>query len=248
MRWAHPLPSNRIVASVMSALAAVALLLTALRDGSWVSDAAAARSTPDGVRVAGAGWIQAQPDLVRISLGVDVVDASLDIARSEAATRMQSVIDRLEAAGISESDIRTTGLDVVPMYDSSGGVREYRVRNVVEIRSHDVAGSSDLIDGAVGAGATRVLGIAFDVEDLASLKIQARDLALDRARAQAEKLAREAGAELGPHLAIEESDYGGSAPERYDSEPRPAASPAAANPPTQPGVLQIYTDLQMAWA
>ena len=154
MRWAHPLLSRLIVASVMTALVTVALLSPGLLDGRWVSGAAAARSTPDGVRVAGEGWIQAQPDLVRISLGVDVVDASLDTARSEAATRMQSVIDRLKAAGIPESDLRTTRLEVAPLYDPSGQVRDYRVRNVVEIRSHDVAGSSDLIDGTIAAGAT----------------------------------------------------------------------------------------------
>ena len=252
MRWAHPLLFHRIVVSVTTALVAVSLLLSGPLGGNWVSDADAARNTPDGVRVAGEGWIQAQPDLVRINLGVDVVDPSLDTARTEAATRMQGVIDRLKATGIPESDIRTTSLDVTPLYDSSGQVREFRVRNVVEIRSHDVAGTSELIDGAVGAGATRVLGVSFDVENVASLKTQARDLALDDARAHAEKLAREAGVQLGPLLAIEEADFGGATPERSAPAPMPAASPASApaaapNPPTQPGTMQISTDMQMAW-
>lgn len=244
--------SHLIVAVVIAALIAAVILLPGPFEGSWIREAAAARSIPDGVRMAGEGWVQAQPDLVRISLGVDVVGASLDAARGEAATRMQGVIDHLRATGIPESDIRTTSLDISPLYDQSGRVRDYRVRNVVEIRSYDVAGSSELIDGAVGAGATRILGITFDVADLASLKKQARDLALDDARAHAEKLAREAGVELGPLLAIEESDYGGAAPERFSPQPAAAASPAAApapasNPPTQPGVMQINTDLQMAW-
>ena len=104
-----------------------------------------------------------------------------------------------------------------------------------------------LLDDVVGAGATRVVGISFEADDMSSLKEQARDQAMQNARAKADQLAREAGVSLGRPLTIEESDVGGVMP--VQAAPRAAAAPAAAPPtPIQPGELQVRTTLRVVWA
>jgi uncharacterized protein YggE len=84
-------------------------------------------------------------------------------------------------------------------------------------------------------------------DNLEALKAQARDQAMQNARAKAEQLARDAGVTLGRPITIEESDVGGVTPVRA----APAAADAFAAPastPIQPGELQVQTIVRVTWA
>ena len=71
----------------------------------------------EGVSVVGEGIVLAPPDVVRITLGADVFDASLASAQAEAARRMDAVVAKLRADGIADADIRTVSFNVTPQYD-----------------------------------------------------------------------------------------------------------------------------------
>jgi uncharacterized protein YggE len=205
-----------------------------------------------GISVLGEGVVLAQPTTARVTLGTDVFLPSLAAAQAEASTRMDAVIQKLKASGIPDSDIRTVSFSISPQYDTRDQnqptLRGYQVQNLVEARSHDVAGLGQLIDDVVSAGATRVVGIAFEASDMQALKDQARDQAMQNARAKADQLARDSGVSLGRPTLVEESDTGGVTPTRAQAAPAPAALSAAPSPPVQPGELQVRTTVRVVWA
>jgi uncharacterized protein YggE len=203
-----------------------------------------------GISVVGQGIVQAQPDTARITLGVDLTEQSLAQAQGEAAQRMDAVVAKLKANGIADTDIRTVSYNVTPQFDQTNNqnqaqLRGYEVQNLVEVRTTNVPGLGALIDDAVGAGATRVYGIAFEASDMDGLKSQARDQAMTNAQAKAQQLARDAGVTLGRVIAVNESDAGVTP---VQVAPRAAAPAAAVTTPIQPGQLQISTMVTVVYA
>jgi hypothetical protein len=204
-----------------------------------------------GISVVGSGIVLAQPNVARITIGVEVTDTSLSNAQAEASRRMEGVVNRLKVDGILESDIRTVSYNISPLYDqrdqSQTLLRGYQIQNLVEVKSTSVSGLGPLLDNAVAAGASRIYGIRFEADNMEALKTQARDQAMQNARAKAEQLARDAGVSLGRPVRIEEADTGGVTPVRAAA---PAAALAAPAPqtPIQPGELQVQTTVHVVWA
>lgn len=212
-------------------------------------------TTPDQpvISVVGEGIVLAQPNTARITLGTDVFQTTLAAAQADASTRMDAVVQKLKADGIQDSDIRTISFSVNPQYDTrdpnaAATLRGFQVQNLVEVRTTNVAGLGQLIDDVVSAGATRVVGITFEAADMQSLKDQARDQAMQNARAKADQLARDAGVSVGRPVLIEESDATGVTPARAQPAPVAATSAAAPPPPIQPGQLQVSTNVRVMWS
>ena len=162
---------------------------------------------------------------------------------------MDAIVARLKADGIADSDIRTTAYNVNPQYDGNQQtLRGYQVQNLVDVRSTNVTNLGPLIDDAIGAGASRVYGIRFEASNMQDLKNQARDQAMQNARAKAEQLARDAGVGLGKPLAISENDAGGVTPVRAAAPAPLAAVQSAPQTPIQPGELQVQTTVEVIWS
>src|SRR6266851_6838116 len=101
-----------------------------------------------GISVLGEGIVLVQPNVARITLGVDVFDQSLANAQAEAARRMDAVVAKLKAAGIPDTDIHTIAFNVNPQYDQRDQnqpvLRGYQVQNLVEVRTTNVGGLGPL--------------------------------------------------------------------------------------------------------
>jgi uncharacterized protein YggE len=229
-----------------------AALLAAAPLGAAQSIPVPPPSADAGISVIGAGIVLATPNVARITIGVEVFDPSLTNAQAEASRRMDAVVNKLRAAGIAESDIRTVSFNINPLYDqrdqTTQVLRGYQVQNLVEIKTTNVNGLGPLLDDAVGAGASRVYGIRFEASDMEALKSQARDQAMQNARAKAEQLARDAGVSLGRAVRIEEADTGGVTPVRQNAAPAAALAAQAPQTPIQPGELQVLTNVHVVWS
>ncbi|HEV7666469.1 MAG TPA: SIMPL domain-containing protein, partial [Chloroflexota bacterium] len=205
-----------------------------------------------GISVVGQGIVLAQPNTAHITLGSEVFDQSLANAQAEASRRMDAVINKLKASGIADTDIHTISFNINPQYDfrdqNQPVLRGYQVQNLVDVKTTNVSGLGPLIDDAIAAGATRVYGVRFEASNMEDLKNQARDQAMQNARAKAEQLARDAGVSLGRPITIEESDTGGVTPQRsLQIAPQAAAPAAAPQTPIQPGELQVQTTVHVVW-
>ncbi|MBI2755216.1 MAG: SIMPL domain-containing protein [Chloroflexi bacterium] len=244
------MPSRRRFA-LFSAIFALAAVVAAPTVFAQSGGGGGAPPTPS-ISVVGEGIVVVEPTIARITLGVDTFDPSLAKAQADAASRMDAVIQGIKRSGILDRDIRTISYSINPVYDNRGDntqtLRGYQVQNLVDVRSTDVPGLGALLDSSVGAGATRVTGIRFEADDMQRLKDQARDRAMQNARAKAEQLARAAGVAVGRPLQIDESDPGGVTPVRAEiTSAAPAAAPAARTP-VQAGETQVRTTVRVVWA
>ncbi len=162
------------------------------------TDPAAMRS----IAVSGQGTVTIKPDLAYATFGVATTGTSLGSVQSENATRMAAVLGRLKGLGIAEKDLQTIAYAVSPQYDRDGAPTGYQVVNTVRATIRDITALGATIDAAVAAGANRIAGIAFDLANRAQAVQQAREAAVNDARAKAEQYARLTGVTLGGPLSI----------------------------------------------
>jgi hypothetical protein len=209
-------------------------------------------TTPEHtISVSGIGRVTTTPDVADVRVGVQVTRTKVRDAQSAAATAMAAVIAALKSAGIADKDIQTTSLSLQPVYDySSNGntprLTGYQIVNAVQATVRRLDTISDVIDGALAAGATTLDGITFRVDDPASPEAQARDAAMKNARAKADALAKAAGVSITGVSSI--SEQAGSVP-----VPMPymatggALDKAAASTPVQVGTNEVDVSVSVVY-
>ncbi|WP_120075635.1 SIMPL domain-containing protein [Aurantiacibacter odishensis] len=142
--------------------------------------------------------VAVDPDIANLSAGVTTVAPTAVEAMRQNARQMNAVVDRIEALGIDEDDIQTSGVNLNAEYDYNQQTREqefrgYRVMNRVNIVLRDIQRTGEVLDALVAAGATDLGGIGWAVDDPAPAVEQARQAAFATARQRAQNYARLSG-------------------------------------------------------
>jgi uncharacterized protein YggE len=180
-----------------------ALLLTPI-----LADAQQPSPTRDEpvVVASGEAVVNAVPDRAWISIAAESRANSPREAQRKNTEAMTPVLDKLRAAGVPAEAIRTAGYDLQQEFDFTNNrrvSRGYVAHNTVEVRVDDVARVGELLELAVGSGATSVGGLRFDLKDRAKLEREALRLATADARARAEAAAAGANRTLDRVVRIE---------------------------------------------
>jgi uncharacterized protein len=188
----------------------------------------------------GEAIVKRAPDRAFVSIAAESRAKTSRDAQKLNAEAMTSVLGKLKAAGIPADAIQTTGYDIQPEFDYANGkqtVRGYVARNSIEVRVDELPKLGDILDIAVGAGATSVAGVRFDLKDRTGAEREALQLAVEDARARANAAAAGAGMKVDRVVRIEEQRTNVMPP------PRPmVAMRAEAQAPTTPvvaGELEI---------
>jgi uncharacterized protein len=194
------------------------------------------------VVVIGEGLVLAVPDRAWITIGAESRAPSPREAQRRNSELMKPVQDKLRAAGIPADAIRTTGYDVQYEWDFVNGKRVgrgYVARNSIEVRIDAIDRVGELLEIAVGSGATSLNGIRFDMKDQAKLEREALRMAVADARQKAEAAAAGAGRTIERILRIDEQ--GGVSPPMPVRLMREAAQTVAADaaPPIAAGQMEI---------
>jgi uncharacterized protein YggE len=241
-------PIVPVLATASALLAATVVVVIAVRP----SDARAAVAAADAdlrptVTVVGDGRVLVQPDVANVSLGVETTAPTQEAAQADAATRMQAVVDTLVAQGVPREDIRTNRLSAHPIYDQQDRsvIRGYQASNSVQAKLRNLDQVGAIVDAVTAAGANRVDGISFAVDQIEVPKGQARGLAMQNARAKADQLASLAGLRVASVKAIQESDASSNPP-----RPQPARADSfgtAAAPPVEPGTQEVGTQVTVTY-
>jgi uncharacterized protein YggE len=200
-----------------------------------------------GIAVTGAGRVALPPDTATVEVGVDARKPQLADATAEVDRAMRAVLARVKAAGVRDADVRTTTYAIDPVAEArqagDTGVRivGYRVSNVVQVRTREVAGIGRIVDAAVGAGANVVRNIHFTLDDPARAEAEARALAMQDAAARARQIATAAGVKLGRLVSVTDA-----------SPVRPVArmpmAMTTAPGPVEPGQLEVVVNLLARYA
>lgn len=255
-----------IVAALALVIAGGAVMVAlSSQDGGSPGQVAQAQTIGEdrGIAVDGEGQISVQPDTARVTLGIEAEGQDIGAMREDANSRMNTVIDALQDAGISEEDIQTVAYDISVQRDdhppepvpegsdedgsADEGPTTYRLIQLVRVTVHDIDQTGDIIDLALDEGANRVNGVHFEVEDREGAIAQARELAVENARQKAEHLAELTGVSLGAPLAIQDHSPGLPAVSMdVAAVEREMAADGAA--PIQPGESTISVNVRIVYA
>jgi uncharacterized protein len=191
----------------------------------------------------GEGVVNTVPDRAWVTITAESRASNPREAQRLNAQAMSAVTGQLRSAGLGDDAIRTRAYDLQPEFDyrdDKQTLRGYLARNSVEVRLDDIERVGEVIDVAVGSGATSVSGVRFDLKNREEVEREALRRAVADARARAEAAAGGAGMSVASVLRIDET-------REFIPPPQPmmmrmgreAAMVADGAPPISPGEYQV---------
>jgi uncharacterized protein YggE len=231
--------SHKRLAVLAASIAVLGGVLAATR----TSSAGSATPPAHQITVNGSGSVQAVPDQVAFSFGVQTSAKTASAALAANAEAAAKLIAALKAAGIPAKSLQTQQVSLSQRVSDDGQtVVGYNASSAVSatVASIDKAGA--IVDAAVAAGATSVEGPSLTLSNEQALERKALAGAVEDAKARAQALADAAGLALGSIVAISE---GGA------SQPVPYAAKAAADSgavPIEPGTQTVTDSVTVTFA
>jgi uncharacterized protein YggE len=157
-----------------------------------------------------------------------------------------AILMAIKAAGISEQNISTTELTLVPVYERINRTTDqqanlpriigYLATNVVRVEIHAIDKIGVVIDAGIRAGANRLEGLSFELKDDTLLHQKALQQAALNAKEKAGSIADALNLRLGRILQITEEGVQTVWPQFR--APRLAMA-AAESTPVAPGQIQV---------
>jgi len=170
-----------------------------------------AEEGPRTISVSAEGDVSLAPDMASLILGVMAEAKSSRDALDQAGRAMQAILDFVATPGIEPRDVQSSAIRLMPRYGrNSMGQIDYKIisgygaETTISLIVRDLNIVGDLLAGAVEAGANRVDGISFGLQNETEALDEARRLAVAEARRKAGLLAEAAGVGLGPLLQLTE--------------------------------------------
>ncbi|MCD6441978.1 SIMPL domain-containing protein [bacterium] len=181
-------------------------------------------SKESAFRVSAVGEVYAKPDTAEINLGVEKEAKTVAKAQEEINEINNKLIDDLKKLGVESKDIKTTQYRINPRYEYE---RQSGKRNLVGyqavvnilVKTKDFEKLNQIIDSATAAGANRLNGLSFVIEDKDAVAAEARDKAINKAKDKAKAIAKASGMSLGRIINVSVSDSGYyPAPRAYEMD------------------------------
>lgn len=162
---------------------------------------------PMTISVTGKGEVLAKPDIATFSFSVTAKEKEAAAAQNKSAESINAIVAYLKEKGIEERDIKTQNYSLNPVYEYSRTVctieycppsgeaklTGYEVSQMIQVKVRKTDTAGDIISGVGQFGATNISGLDFTIDDVDTLRAQARDAAIADAKVQADKLARDLG-------------------------------------------------------
>ena len=206
----------------------------------------------EGLVVVGTGTASAEPQVAMVTFGVELRGDDPAAIVNEAAGKINQAIAAAQELGIAKEDVQTAGYNlwVETIYDPEKGTPTgqvvYHVSHYVQTTLRDLTKVGDLLATVVKAGANTISGVNFSVEDSDALVKQARQKALENARAQAEAMAQTLGIEIGKPVMVMETSGGYPVPMAATMEMGMGGGGVAA-PSISPGTFSVSVSVQIVY-
>jgi uncharacterized protein len=120
------------------------------------------------ITVTGNGFVYADPDIAKITIGVTTDADTSTNAMSQNAAQMTAVISAVKSAGIPANDIQTSRVSVNPVYNYNSAkpkITGYTAANSITVTVRDTSKLGPVIDAAYNAGANQINGVSFTLSD-----------------------------------------------------------------------------------
>jgi uncharacterized protein len=216
-----PPPIIQNAAAIALGMLAIFLLILAisnLKQFRFIGSGVTATNT---ISVEGAGDVFAVPDTATFSYSVMVSNAKdATTAQTEVNTKGNAIIAYLKGEGIDAKDIQTTDYSLNPHYEygesacrngycppGNQTLTGFDVNQTVSVKVRDTTKAGDLLSGIGSKGATNMSGLSFTIDDQTELEAEARQKAIDDARAKADELAKQLGVTVVRVVGFSENGY-----------------------------------------
>lgn len=201
--------------------------------------------------VVGEGKVDAVPDTVYVDLGISVSNVTTPEAAQKKIDEVNNkIIVSLKSLGVEAKDIKTSNYNITPAYsyspDRENKITGYSGDATVNVKLKDAKLATQVISEATIAGANKIFGSRFVVDDPAKYREEARNKAIENAKEQAAKLSKELGIPLGKIVNIVESSGGRDVNQFYDKAlSAPAIGLGGGGPELEPGTQTVASTITL---
>ena len=181
-------------------------------------------SASNTISVSGEGEVFAPPDIANISFTVRESAQKVSDAQDKVSVKVKAALAGVRKLSVADKDIKTENYSSYPKYEwqqksimcittpcpqppGKQVIVGYEVSQTVTIKVRDLEKVNALVDGLAKAGVTEMQGPSFAIDDEDGLKAEARKIAIDKARAKAEVLAKDLGVSLVRIVSFSEGGY-----------------------------------------
>jgi uncharacterized protein YggE len=203
-----------------------------------------------GLVATGTATVSAEPEIVQVTFGVDLRGDDPAAVVNEAAQKINRAIAAAREVGVAEKDLQTTGYNVwvETVYDPQTGQPTgkvvYHASHFVTATLRDLSKTGQLLAAVIEAGANSISGVNFTVENPDALVKEARQKALENARAQAEQMAQVLGISLGKPVLVSE---GGGYPVATFARAEGKGGGGVEAPFISPGAFSVTVSVQVVY-
>jgi uncharacterized protein YggE len=205
---------------------------------------AQAPAPPPFVRASGSATVPVKPDKATIQFSVVTTASTAQDAASQNANVVTAVLAALGTLLGPNPNIQTLSYSLNPNYNFPQNgqpiLTGYTASNTVQVILTDLSLIGRVIDTGIQAGANRVQGLQFGLQDDQPSRAQALKLATAQAKSNADAMASGLGQHTGAAIAIQQ---GGT------STPTPVllgvAATASATTPVETGVVNVQASVTL---
>jgi uncharacterized protein YggE len=208
-----PTLQKRILGWAAIGLTVLLALFLAVKTNTELNTA----TTTNTVSFSGTGKVQAVPDVAIIDFSIVTEAATSKAAQDDNSRKSNAVLQFLKNQNISDKDVKTSGYNIYPQYDYTGGrsvLRGYQVSESIQVKVRDLTKTDTVLSGVVSAGANQVGQLSLTIDNPESLRDQAREAAIKDAGTKAKNLEHQLDIRLG-HIVNFMEDGGSTPPIMY---------------------------------
>lgn len=193
---------NLLYFTVSGFLVAV-VIFTAMGKFSWDSFTVYTQDQGEEMRtitVAGEGSVFVKPDVASVNLAVITEGKTVEKVSDENNVKMKAIVAAVKELGIDEADIKTTNYNLSPRYNYDtypAKIEGYTLSQNITVKIRDLGKVEDVIAASTNAGANRMDSLNFMVDDEDQFMSEARELAVEEAKAKAAEIEDTVGISLG---------------------------------------------------
>ncbi|HEY4500786.1 MAG TPA: SIMPL domain-containing protein [Candidatus Paceibacterota bacterium] len=185
----------------------------------------------DTITVQGDGQATMPPDVARVSFSVQNTAKTVSDAQAATTKQANAAVEYVKEQGVAEKDIKTLSYNISPQYaypnpcqpgmicpvysDSTPKIIGYQVSETIQVTMRDLSKVGELLGGLGKLEVQNVNGPAFALDDSTAGYSAARSDAINKAKAQADLLAKQLGVKLGKIVNFSESSGGYPYPMMY---------------------------------
>ncbi len=179
-------------------------------------------ATTNTVSFTGEGKVTAKPDVAVLDLAIVTQAATSKEAQDQNSQKSKTLTDFLKKQGIEDKDIKTTSYNIYPQYlypiNGKPTINGYQVNESIQVKIRDLDKTNKILDGVVSAGVNQINNLQITIDNPEKLKDEARQKAIDDAKAKANALKDQLGIRLGRIINFTESGTGVPPPIIYAKE------------------------------